>query len=61
MTKIKIAFKSSLELYFRPLITEFFGFVSLQFRIEEKIHTKAVIDVSKDCGEVVTEVTLLRR
>ena len=61
LTKIKIAFKSSLELYFRPLITEFFEFVSLQFRIEEKIHTKAVIDVSKDCGEVVTEVTLLRR
>lgn len=61
LTKIKIALKSYLELYFRPLITEFFGFVLLQFRIEEKINTKTLIDVSKDCGEVVTKVTLLRR
>ena len=36
----KIAFKSSLDLYFHPSITE--------FRIEEKIHTKAVVDVSRD-------------
>ena len=35
----KVAFKSSLELYFHPSIIE--------FRIEEKIHTKAVVDVSR--------------
>ena len=33
----KITFKSSLELQFHPLI--------VKFRIEEKIHTKAVVDV----------------
>ena len=41
MTK-KIAFKSSPELYFHPSITD--------FRIEEKIHTKVVVDLSRDAG-----------
>ena len=36
----KIAFKISLDLYFHPSIIE--------FRIQEKIHTKAVVDVSRD-------------
>ena len=35
-----IAFKSSLDLCFYPSIIE--------FRIKEKIHTKAVADVSRD-------------
>ena len=34
----KKVFQSSLDLYFHPSITE--------FRIEEKIHTKAVVDMS---------------
>ena len=34
--------KSSLDLYFHPSISE--------FRIEEKIHTKAVVDVSRNSG-----------
>ena len=38
----KIAFKSSLDLYFHQSIIE--------FRIEEKIHTKAVADVSRGAG-----------
>ena len=38
----KIAFKSSVDLYFHPSITE--------FRIGEKIHTKAVVDVSRGAG-----------
>ena len=37
------AFKSSLDLHFHPSIFE--------FRIEEKIHTKTVVDVSRDAGE----------
>ena len=41
----KIAFKSSLDMYFHPSI--------LEFRIEEKIHTKAVADVSRDAVERV--------
>ena len=36
----KIVFKSSLDLYFHPSITE--------FRVEEKIHTKVVVNVSRD-------------
>ena len=38
----KIAFKSSLDLYFHPSVFE--------FRMEEKIHTKAVVDVSRGAG-----------
>ena len=38
----KTAFKSSLDLYFHPFIIE--------FRIERKIHTKAVVDVSRGTG-----------
>ena len=38
----KIAFKSSLDLYLHPSIIE--------FRVEEKIHTKAVVDVSRGDG-----------
>ena len=38
----KIAFKSSLDLYFHPSIFE--------FRMEEKIHIKAVVDVSRGAG-----------
>ena len=38
----KIAFKSSVDLYFHPFIIE--------FRIEEKIHNKTVVDVSKGTG-----------
>ena len=48
--KNKIAFKSSLDLYFQPLIIEFFWFATLQFRIEEKIHTQAVANVSRGAG-----------
>ena len=38
----KIAFKSSLDLYFHPFIIEFI--------IEEKIHNKTVVDVSGGTG-----------
>ena len=44
--KKRIAVKSSLELYFSPLIIEGF-FICLRFRIEEKIHIKAVADMSR--------------
>ena len=44
----KIAFKSSLDLYFHPSIIE--------LRIEEKIHIKAV-DVSRGAGGRVTRLT----
>ena len=33
---------SSLDLYFHPIIIKFFWFAQLQFRIEEKIHTKGL-------------------
>ena len=39
---LKIAFKSSLDLYYHPSIIE--------FRMGEKIHTKAVADVSRGAG-----------
>ena len=39
---LKIAFKSSLDLYFHPYIIE--------FRMGEKINTKAVVDVSGGAG-----------
>ena len=45
MAKKKKAFKMSI--YFQPLITEFFWFSLLWFKIEEKIHNKAVADVSR--------------
>ena len=38
----KIAFKSSLDLYFHPSIIE--------FRMGEKIHNKVVVDVSRSAG-----------
>ena len=38
----KIAFKSSVDLYFHPFIIE--------FRIVEKIHNKTVVDVSRGTG-----------
>ena len=38
----KISFKSSLDLYFHPSIIE--------FRIEEILHTKAVVDMSRGAG-----------
>ena len=38
----KVSFESSLDLYFHPSIVE--------FRIKEKLHTKAVIDVSRGVG-----------
>ena len=43
--KNSLAFKRSLDLYFYPSIIE--------FRIEEKIHTKAVVNVSRGAGERV--------
>ena len=47
----KIAFKNSLEFYFHPFIIKFFCFAKLQLRFEEKIHTKAVVDVSRVVGK----------
>ena len=46
----KIAFKSSLDLYFHSFITKF----------EEKIHTKAVVDVSRGAEERVFLFSLER-
>ena len=40
-------------MYFHPFIIEFFWFVYLQFRIEWKIYTKAVVDVSRGAGKRV--------
>ena len=39
---MQIPWKSSLDLYFHPSIFE--------FRIEEKIHTKTAVDVSRGAG-----------
>ena len=39
---LRIAFRSSLDLYFNPSI--------IKFRMGEKIHTKAIGDVSRDAG-----------
>ena len=50
-----MSFKSSLDLYCHPLIIELFWFTKLWFRIEEKIHTKAVTNVFRD---TVLEVVL---
>ena len=36
-------FKSSFDLYFHPFIIEFFSLAQLQFKIEEKIHIKAIM------------------
>ena len=41
------AFKSSIGLYFQPLIIAFFWYTQLCFRIEKKIHTKTVGGVSR--------------
>ena len=38
----KIVFKNSLDLYFHPSVNE--------FRVEEKIHTNVVLDVSRGAG-----------
>ena len=46
----EMAFKNSLDLYLQTLITEFFWFTELQFKIERKIHIKAVVDVSRGSG-----------
>ena len=48
----KIAFKSSVDLYFHPFIIE--------FRIEEKLHTKAVVDVSRGARGRVSRFPLER-
>ena len=42
-----IVFKTSLDLCFHPLIIEFFSYYELRFKTKEKIHTKAVVDVSR--------------
>ena len=47
VTKRTIAFKSSIDLLFHPLIIEFFWFAYLWFRTEEKIHTKVALKVSR--------------
>ena len=39
---LKIAFRSSLDLYFNPSI--------IKFRMGEKIHAKAIVDVSRGAG-----------
>ena len=44
----KIGFENSLELYFYPFIIELFA--QLQFTIEETIHTKAAVDMSRGVG-----------
>ena len=49
----KVAFKSSLDLNFHPFIIAFFWSAELKFRIEEKIHSKAVADVSRDNWKIV--------
>ena len=36
----KIAFESSLDVYFHPFIIEFFWLAQLQFKMKEKIHAK---------------------
>ena len=50
--KKKIGFKNSLDLYLHPFIIE--------FRIEEKIHTKAVVDVSRGTEAGVSLFSLER-
>ena len=40
-------FKSSLDLYFCAVIIGFFWYASLRFKIEQKMHTKAVYDRSR--------------
>ena len=42
----RIAFKNSLYLCLHPRIIKLFRFAELRFRTEEKIHTKAIVDVS---------------
>ena len=44
---VKNNFKSSLNQCFHPFINEFFRLSFLQFRIDEKINTKVVVDVSR--------------
>ena len=42
-------YRSSTGLYFHPFIIQIFRFAKLQSRIQEKIHTKVVIDLRR-CG-----------
>ena len=44
----KITLKSYPKLHFHPLITGFCFFAYLWFSIEEKIHLKAIADVSRE-------------
>lgn len=44
----KITLKSYPKLHFHPLITGFYFFAYLWLSIEEKIHLKAIADVSRD-------------
>ena len=53
--KKNIAFK--IYIYFQHLIIEFFWFAKLRFRIEEKMHTKSVFDVSR--GEEIWKLFCL--
>lgn len=46
----RIAFKSSTDHYFHPSIIKFIWFAYLRFRIEKKIYTKDVADVSRAMG-----------
>ena len=56
----KVAFKTSLDTYSYPIIIEFFWFAQLQFRIEEKIHTKAVADVFRDWKGARRKLSLVK-
>ena len=49
----KKSFKSPFDLHFHPFIIEFFWFAKLQFKIKEKIQTKAVMLLM--CLEVLVE------
>ena len=49
----KIAFKSSLDLYFHLSI--------IDFKMEEKIHTEVVVDVSRGSGGTVLFKKLRRQ
>ena len=45
--KKRIDYKSFLDLYFHLFSIKFFSFALLRFSIDEMIHTKAVVDVSR--------------
>ena len=50
---------NNFDLFFHPLIMEFFWFAKLPFRVEEKIHTKAVADVSRGLVDFWSDFPLL--